>query len=165
MRNLSEVSIHNRVLVWYFIILVAIAGIFSYMKLGRMEDPAYTVRTMVVSVAWPGATAEQMQEQVTDKIEKKLQDTPNLDYIKSYSRPGQSVIYVYLDDKAPRDSIRSTWHEVRNLTEDMKKDLPKASMGLITTTVSTTSTVLSMLSPAMAIRMKNCVRKRKRYAA
>ena len=82
MRNLSEVSIHNRVLVWYFIILIAIAGIFSYMKLGRMEDPTYTVRTMVVSVAWPGATAEQMQEQVTDKIEKKLQDTPNLDYIK-----------------------------------------------------------------------------------
>ena len=129
MRNLSEVSIHNRVLVWYFIILVAIAGIFSYMKLGRMEDPTYTVRTMVVSVAWPGATAEQMQEQVTDKIEKKLQDTPNLDYIKSYSRPGQSVIYVYLDDKAPRDSIRSTWHEVRNLTEDMKKDLPEGVYG------------------------------------
>lgn len=79
MRNLSEVSIHNRVLVWYFIILVAIAGIFSYMKLGRMEDPTYTVRTMVVSVAWPGATAEQMQEQVTDKIEKKLQ---------GYAEPG-----------------------------------------------------------------------------
>lgn len=129
MKNLSEVSIHNRVLVWYFIILIAIAGIFSYMKLGRMEDPTYTVRTMVVSVAWPGATAEQMQEQVTDKIEKKLQDTPNLDYIKSYSRPGQSVIYVYLDDKAPRDSIRSTWHEVRNLTEDMKKDLPEGVYG------------------------------------
>ena len=104
MRNLSEVSIHNRVLVWYFIILVAIAGIFSYMKLGRMEDPTYTVRTMVVSVAWPGATAEQMQEQVTDKIEKKLQDTPNLDYIKSYSRPGQSVIYVYLDDTSASGS-------------------------------------------------------------
>lgn len=106
-----------------------------------------------------------MQEQVTDKIEKKLQDTPNLDYIKSYSRPGQSVIYVYLDDKAPRDSIRSTWHEVRNLTEDMKKDLPKASMGLTITTVSTTSTALSMPSPAMAIRMKNCARRPKRYAA
>ena len=77
MRNLSEVSLHNRVLVWYFIILVAIAGVFSYIKLGRMEDPTYTVRTMVVSVAWPGATAEQMEEQVTDKIEKKLQDTPH----------------------------------------------------------------------------------------
>lgn len=129
MRNLSEVSLRNRALVWYFIILVAIAGVFSYIKLGRMEDPTYTVRTMIVTVAWPGATAEQMQEQVTDKIEKKLQDTPNLDYIKSYSRPGQSVIYVYLDDKAPRDSIRSTWHEVRNLTEDMKKDLPEGVYG------------------------------------
>lgn len=129
MRNLSEVALKHRVLVWYFIILVAIAGVFSYMKLGRMEDPTYTVRTMVVSVAWPGASAQQMQEQVTDKIEKKLQDTPNLDYIKSYSRPGQSVIYVNLTDQAPRDSIRSTWLEVRNLTEDMKKDLPSGVYG------------------------------------
>jgi multidrug efflux pump len=128
-RNLSEVALKHRVLVWYFIILVAIAGVFSYMKLGRMEDPTYTVRTMVVSVAWPGASAQQMQEQVTDKIEKKLQDTPNLDYIKSYSRPGQSVIYVNLTDQAPRDSIRSTWLEVRNLTEDMKKDLPSGVYG------------------------------------
>ena len=102
MRNLSEVSLHNRVLVWYFIILVAIAGVFSYIKLGRMEDPTYTVRTMVVSVAWPGATAEQMEEQVTDKIEKKLQDTPHLDYLKSYSRPGQSVIYVTWTIRRPR---------------------------------------------------------------
>ena len=129
MRNLSEVALKHRVLVWYFIILVAIAGVFSYMKLGRMEDPTYTVRTMVVSVAWPGASAQQMQEQVTDKIEKELQDTPNLDYIKSYSRPGQSVIYVNLTDQAPRDSIRSTWLEVRNLTEDMKKDLPSGVYG------------------------------------
>ena len=129
MRNLSEVALKHRVLVWYFIILVAIAGVFSYMKLGRMEDPTYTVRTMVVSVAWPGASAQQMQEQVTDKIEKKLQDTPNLDYKKSYSRPGQSVIYVNLTDQAPRDSIRSTWLEVRNLTEDMKKDLPSGVYG------------------------------------
>lgn len=129
MRNLSEVSLKNKALVWYFIILIAVAGIFSYMKLGRMEDPSYTVRIMVVSVAWPGATAEQMQEQVTDKIEKKLQDTPNLDYLKSYSRPGQSVIYVYLNDQAPVESIRSTWHEVRNLTEDMKRDLPDGVYG------------------------------------
>ena len=70
MRNLSEVSLRNRALVWYFIILVAIAGVFSYIKLGRMEDPTYTVRTMIVTVAWPGATADQMVELVTDKIEK-----------------------------------------------------------------------------------------------
>jgi multidrug efflux pump subunit AcrB len=129
MRNLSEIALRNKYLVWYFIIVVAIAGIFSYMKLGRMEDPAYTVRQMVVTVAWPGATAQQMQDQVTDKIEKKLQDTKHLDYIKSYSRPGQSVIYVTLDDEIPTDQIRSTWTEVRNLTEDMKKDLPDGVYG------------------------------------
>lgn len=129
MRNLSELALHNKYLVWYFIIVVAIAGVFSYMKLGRMEDPAYTVRQMVVTVAWPGATAQQMQDQVTDKIEKKLQDTKHLDYIKSYSRPGQSVIYVTLDDQISTDKIRSTWTEVRNLTEDMKKDLPDGVYG------------------------------------
>lgn len=129
MRNLSELSLKNRPLVWYFIIVIAIAGIFSYMKLGRMEDPAYTVRQMVVSVAWPGATAQQMEDQVTDKIEKKLQDTPGLDYIKSYSKPGQSVIYVNLNDDVSTSQIRSTWHEVRNLTADMKKDLPDGVYG------------------------------------
>lgn len=129
MKNLSELALKNKAIVWYFIVIVAIAGVFSYMKLGRMEDPAYTVRQMVVTVAWPGATAQQMQDQVTDKIEKKLQDTPNLDYIKSYSSPGQAVIYVNLTDQAPADSIRSTWHEVRNLTEDMKKDLPEGVYG------------------------------------
>lgn len=129
MRNLTEVSLKNKYLVWYFIIVVAIAGIFSYMKLGRMEDPAYTVRTMVVSVAWPGATAEQMQDQITDKIEKKLQDTKHLDYIKSYSKPGQSVIYINLDDEIPTSEIKSTWHDVRNLTEDMKRDLPDGVYG------------------------------------
>lgn len=129
MKNLSELALKNKAIVWYFIVIVAIAGVFSYMKLGRMEDPAYTVRQMVVTVAWPGATAQQMQDQVTDKIEKKLQDTPNLDYIKSYSSPGQAVIYVNLTDQAPADSIRSTWHEVRNLTENMKKDLPEGVYG------------------------------------
>lgn len=129
MRNLSELALKNKVLVWYFIVIIAIAGIFSYMKLGRMEDPSYTVRQMIVSVSWPGATAQQMEEQVTDKIEKKLQDTPNLDYLKSYSRPGESVIYVNLNDQVPASQIRSTWHEVRNLTEDMKSELPDGVYG------------------------------------
>ena len=129
MINLSELSLKNRPLVWYFIIVIAIAGIFSYMKLGRMEDPSYTVRQMVVSVSWPGASAQQMEEQVTDKIEKKLQDTPNLDYIKSYSKPGTAVIYVNLNDKLPSSQVRATWHEVRNLTNDMKRELPDGVYG------------------------------------
>ena len=129
MRNLTEVSLKNKALVWYFIIMIALAGIFSYLKLGRMEDPAYTVRQMVVTVAWPGATAKQMEEQVTDKIEKKLQDTSHLDYIKSYSKPGQAVIFVNLDDEIASDKVRSVWLEVRNLTEDMKRDLPEGVYG------------------------------------
>ena len=88
MRNLTELSLKNKTLVWYFIVVVFIAGIFSYERLGRMEDPDFTIRQMLVTVAWPGASARQIEEQVTDKIEKKLQDTPGLDYVKSYSRPG-----------------------------------------------------------------------------
>ncbi|ERT58372.1 efflux RND transporter permease subunit [Megasphaera vaginalis (ex Srinivasan et al. 2021)] len=129
MRNLSELALKNKALVWYFIIVIAIAGVFSYMKLGRMEDPSYTVRQMVVYVSWPGATAEQMEEQVTDKLEKKLQDTPHLDYLKSYSKAGQAVIYVTLDDKLDTGKVRATWHEVRNLANDVAKDLPEGVYG------------------------------------
>lgn len=129
MKNLSELALKNKVLVWYFIILVAIAGVFSYMKLGRMEDPAYTVRQMVITVAWPGATATQMQEQVTDKLERQLQDTKGLSYLKSYSKSGQAVIYVTLDDKVPSKDIRNTWHDVRNTTENMKRQLPEGVVG------------------------------------
>jgi len=129
MRNLTEVSLKNQPLVWYFIIIVFIAGIFSYMKLGRMEDPDFAIRQMIVSVSWPGATAKQMEEQVTDKIEKKLQDTPGLDYVKSYSRAGTSVIYVNLRQDLGNDKIRPTWQEVRNLVNDMKTDLPSGVYG------------------------------------
>ena len=109
MRNLTEVSLKNKVLVWYFILVTAIGGIFCYNKLGRMEDPQFTIRQMVVSAAWPGATAEQMEQQVTDKLEKKLQDTPGLDYIQSYSREGTAVIYVNLRQDIATSQVRSTW--------------------------------------------------------
>lgn len=127
--NLSEISLNNKTLVWYFIIVVFCMGIFSYMRLGRMEDPEFIIRQMIVNVAWPGATASQMEEQITDKIEKKLQDTPGLDYVKSYSRAGSSVIYVTLRQDVDSDKIRSTWLEVRNLVNDMKQDLPDGVAG------------------------------------
>ena len=129
MRNLTEVSLKNKNLVWYFIVVIFFAGIFSYTKLGRMEDPSFTLRQMVVSVAWPGATASQMEEQVTDKIEKKLQDTPGLDYVKSFSRSGEAVIYVNLREDIDNDKIRPTWLEVRNMVDDIKKDLPEGVYG------------------------------------
>ena len=129
MRNLTEVSLKNRALVWYFIVIVLLGGIFSYTKLGRMEDPDFTIRQMVVSVSWPGATAQQMEEQITDKIEKKLQDTPGIDYIKSSSRAGTAVIYVNLRQDLPNASIRPTWQEVRNLVNGIQSDLPSGIYG------------------------------------
>ena len=78
MINLTEVSLKNRSLVWYFIIVTIIAGVFSYVKLGRMEDPSFTIRQMVVTAAWPGATAQQMDQQVTDKLESKFRDIPGV---------------------------------------------------------------------------------------
>lgn len=128
--NLTEWALHHKQLVYYFIFVIFIGGIFSYKNLGRMEDPDFTIRQMIVSVNWPGATARQVEEQVTDKIEKKLQDTPGLDYLKSYSTPGKSVIYVVLkDDKVVESQIRPTWLEVRNMVNDMKNTLPQGVEG------------------------------------
>lgn len=129
MKNLTEISLKHKGLVWYFIIIVFFGGMFSYEKLGRMEDPDFTIRQMVVSAAWPGATAQQMEEQVTDKIERKLQDVPGLKRITSYSREGQAVIYVTLNDDVPKANIRPTWRDVRNLCEDEKRSLPAGVYG------------------------------------
>ena len=129
MRNLTELSLKNKGLVWYFIIMIFIGGIFSYIKLGRMEDPQFTIRQMVITVAWPGATADQVEQQVTDKLEKKLQDTPGLDYIKSYSKEGAAVIYVTLRQDVDNNQIRTTWKDVRNFCEDEKQYLPDGIVG------------------------------------
>ena len=129
MINLTEVSMKHRTLVWYFIIIAAIGGIFSYIQLGRMEDPQFTIRQMVISAAWPGATAEEMQNQVTDKMEKKFQDIPGLNNIKSETRAGQTVIYVTLKDDVDKNQIRPTWRDLRNFGEDLKKDLPDGVYG------------------------------------
>ncbi|HML34673.1 MULTISPECIES: efflux RND transporter permease subunit [Sporomusa] len=127
--NLTEWSLKHKQLVYFFVFLVFVAGIFSYQNLGRMEDPDFVIRQMVVSVAWPGASAREVEEQVTDKIEKKIQDTPGLDYIKSYSKPGQAVIYINLNEAMPAKDIRPTWLEVRNMVNDIKGTLPQGVIG------------------------------------
>ncbi len=127
--NLSEWSLNHRGLICFFIVLIALAGVYSYQNLGRMEDPDFVMRQMIVAVGWPGATARQVEEQVTDKIEKRLQDTPGLDYLKSFSRSGQSVIYVYLKDTIRKPDVRPTWLEVRNMVNDIKDTLPEGVRG------------------------------------
>ena len=127
--NLTEWALQHKQLVYYFIAVIFITGIFSYKNLGRSEDPDFTIKQMIVIVSWPGSTARQVEEQVTDKIEKKLQDTPGIDYIKSYSKPGESLIYVNLKDSVPEKNVRPTWLEVRNMVNDIKGDLPQGVMG------------------------------------
>ena len=129
MRNLTELSLRHRALIWYFIIVFAVGGIFAYNALGRMEDPAFTIRQMVISAAWPGASAEEMQEQVTDKLERRFQDTPGLKQIHSETRAGQTTIYVQLRDDVDASEIRPTWRDVRNFGEDVKRDLPAGVYG------------------------------------
>ena len=130
MRNLTELSLKNRSLVWYFIVVAVIGGIFSYFSLGRMEDPKFVVRQMIVAAYWPGATAYEMQEQVTDKLEKKLQDIPGLDNLTSETRPGATTIYVELNEELPIEQIRPTWRDVRNYCVDIKNELPEGVAGI-----------------------------------
>ena len=128
--NLTEWALRHKELIYFFVVLMFAGGIFSYQKLGRMEDPDFTIRTMVVSVAWPGASAREVEEQVTDKIEKKLQDLPGLDYLKSYSKPGQAIIYINLkEDEIKEAQVRPLWLEARNMVNDIKGTFPAGVVG------------------------------------
>ena len=127
--NLSEWAITHRTLVLFMILVLGGAGIFSFFKLGRAEDPSFTIKVMVISVAWPGATAGQMQEQVADKIEKKVQELPYLDRVESYSRPGVSFIQVFLSDRTPPAKVKDLWYQVRKKVGDVRGDLPAGVAG------------------------------------
>lgn len=127
--NLTELALKNQTLVYYFVALIFVGGIYGYTHLGRSEDPDFPIRQMVVSLAWPGATTGEVEEQITDRLEKKLQETPHLDYLKSVSRPGLSVVYVNLKEDRPAAEVRPTWQEVRNLVGDIQGDLPLGSVG------------------------------------
>ena len=127
--NLSAWALEHRQLMFFIIALLFIGGYLSYYSLGRDEDPQYTIRTMVISAAWPGATAEEMARQVVDKIEKKVRETPGYDYTSSYAAPGQGVVYLYLKEETLGQEVQATWFKVRNLVDDIKKDLPEGVVG------------------------------------
>ena len=125
MKNLTEISLNHKSLAWYFIVVIFLEGIFSYFKLGRMEDPKFTVREMIILLYWPGATAEEMQNQVADKFEKKLQELPFLDNLQTETRAGQSKIKIKLNDEPESSEMRPTWLKVRNYCDDIKATLPE----------------------------------------
>ena len=127
--NLSEWAVHNRALVVFLMLICVIGGVSAYERLGRQEDPDFTVQTMVVQANWPGASAADTLTQVTDRLEKKLEETPNLDYIKSYTKPGQATIFVYLKESTPKRDLDGIWYQVRKKVSDIKATLPQGVVG------------------------------------
>jgi multidrug efflux pump subunit AcrB len=127
--NLSEWAIGRRSLVVYFMIVAVIAGGLAFLRLGRNEDPAFTFRTMVVGAAWPGATVEETLLQVTERLERTLQETPNLDTLRSYTVAGQTTIFVDLQGSTPPSVVPDMWYEVRKRVGDMRHTLPQGVLG------------------------------------
>ncbi|MDU6139680.1 efflux RND transporter permease subunit, partial [Bradyrhizobium sp.] len=127
--NLSDWALEHRSLVWYFMIAFMAAGLYSYLHLGREEDPSFTIKTMLIQAKWPGASAEEMTRQVTERIEKKLEELPALDYTKSLTVPGQTTVFVNLRDTTKARDVVPTWLQVRNLINDIKGDFPSGVVG------------------------------------
>jgi multidrug efflux pump len=127
--NLSAWAVAHPAFVLFFIIVFSVAGLMSYLSLGRAEDPSFTIKTMVISAAWPGATAEEMQDQVADKLEKRLQELELFDYVKTYTRPGVTVIQVQLKDTARAKEVDDAWYQVRKKLTDSRPTLPQGVQG------------------------------------
>lgn len=129
MINLSEWALKHRSLVAYIMIVAVIAGVFSYYRLGRSEDPSFIIKTMVVQAAWPGATVEETLKQVTERLERKLQETPHLDFLRSFTRAGVTTIFVNLKGSANAKEVADTWYQVRKNIGDIRHTLPAGIVG------------------------------------
>jgi len=127
--NLSEWALGKRSLVVFLMIIALVAGVMSFMRLGRDEDPAFTVRTMVVGAAWPGATVEEMLPQVTERLERKLQETRHIDSVRSYTTAGQTTIFVELEQSTTPEEVPDVWYQVRKNISDIRGTLPAGVVG------------------------------------
>ncbi|MBU9853430.1 efflux RND transporter permease subunit [Rahnella aceris] len=127
--NLSAWALNHQPLIAFFMLLLMAAGVISYEQLPRNEDPAFTIKTAVVSASWPGASVEDTVNLVTDTLEKKLQETPYLDFVQSETRAGQSVIFVNLRDNTPPSEVAGIWYQVRKKMQDIAPSLPAGVQG------------------------------------
>ena len=127
--NLSEWALKHQSFVWYLMFMAVVAGIFSYINLGREEDPSFAIKTMVIQTRWPGATVDETLLQVTDRIEKKLEELDSLDYVQSYTRPGESTVFVFLKDTTNAKAIPEIWYQVRKKIDDIRGDFPQGIQG------------------------------------
>ncbi len=123
--NLSDWALKHQTLVLYLISVLTIAGLISYTKLGQSEDPPFTFKVMLVRTSWPGASAQEVEQQITDKLEKKIQEVPHLDYTNSYSRPGESMIFIIVKDNTFSKDVPEVWYQVRKKVGDIRSTLPQ----------------------------------------
>ena len=129
MINLSEWALKHRSFVIYLMVAAVVAGLVAYYRLGRNEDPAFTIKTMVVQAAWPGATLEDTVQQVTERLERQLQETPNLDYVRSYTSAGLTTIFVNLKQATRGSEVPDIWYHVRKSIGDIRHTLPDGVVG------------------------------------
>ena len=127
--NLSDWALNHRSLVWYFMLVFVVAGIFAYLNLGREEDPNFTIKTMVIQANWPGASVNETVRQVTDRIEKKLQELDSLDFTRSVTTAGKTVIFVNLKDTTKARDVVPNWTQVRNMVNDIWAQFPQGVQG------------------------------------
>ncbi|MEO1961378.1 MAG: efflux RND transporter permease subunit, partial [Paracoccus sp. (in: a-proteobacteria)] len=127
--NLSDWALHHRSFVWFLLIVSMLAGTLSYLALGREEDPNFTIKTMVVGAALPGASIEETRDQVTARIEKKLEELDALDFTRSVTTPGQSVVYVELLPTTRGPAVPEIWQQVRRMMSDIRADFPDEFAG------------------------------------
>ncbi len=127
--NLSEWALRNRPLVFFFIVVLGALGIWSYTRLGQSEDPPFTFKVMVVRTFWPGATAAEVSEQITERIETKLLETGTYEFIRSYSRPGESQVFFIVRDDIRHAIIPDIWYSIRKKVTDIRHTLPPGSVG------------------------------------
>ncbi|MCX9000041.1 efflux RND transporter permease subunit [Rhizobiaceae bacterium BDR2-2] len=127
--NLSDWALEHRSLVWYFMLLFTVAGIMSYVDLGREEDPSFTIKTMTISASWPGASVEDTTTQVTERIERKLEELETLDYTRSMTKPGETLIFVNLKPTTRGRDVSDNWIKVRNMIADIQQDFPSGVVG------------------------------------
>lgn len=127
--NLSTWALEHQALVALILLLVSLSGILSYRRLAQSEDPPFTFKVMVIHTFWPGATARQVQEELTDRIARTLQATPHVDFLNSYSRPGESTLFFTIQDSAPAAQVPQTWYQVRKRVGDIAYTLPSGVQG------------------------------------
>lgn len=127
--NLSRWAIEHPALVRFFIVLILLLGVRSYIQLGQAEDPPFTFKTMLIQAQWPGATAQEVSEQLTERIEKKLQEMPELDFVQSYAKAGETALFVNLKETVRGRDVAEAWYQVRKKIGDLGPQLPAGVQG------------------------------------